>query len=230
MIRIASATIALIFLISVPSFGQDAPPKVQVFGGFSILSEDTRGLSDTQVDLALHNPTSQFHIRSNFNGWNAEAQYNMNRWVGFAADFSGFSGVPFTATTAGGAAGLPNQSRYSFLVGAVLTYRNKNRLTPYVHALFGLERAHLSASTPEGSVPPFTAVDTTFDDFAAALGGGVDLRLRRRVSLRLGQIDWYHTTLNMNQFLGTALDSDQFQSPPTHQKNWRFSTGVVVNF
>jgi len=230
MIRIFRATLALITLMGSLAWAQDAMPRVQVFGGFSILLEDTRGLSDTQVNLSLHNPTSAYGIRSNFNGWNAGAQYNWNRWVSFAVDFSGYSGVPFTATTPSGTAGLPTQSRDSFLVGAVGSYRNKTKFTPYAHALFGLERAHLNASTPAGSVPPFTTVDTTFDDFAAVLGGGVDYRVARRISLRLAQLDWYHTTLNTNKFFGEAFDSRQFQVPPTHQKNVRFSTGIVVNF
>jgi opacity protein-like surface antigen len=230
MIRFAVATVVLIILISSFALAQDSTPRIQVFGGYSLLHEDTRGLTNSNVDVAMHNPSSAFGIRSNFNGWNAEVQYNLNRWVGLVGDFGGYSGVPFTATKPSAAPGLPNQTRYSFLGGPALSYRTKSRFTPYVHALFGIERAHLAASTLSGSVPPFSSVDTTVNDFTAALGGGVDFRVMRHVALRLGQVDWYHTTLNMNKFYGNAFDSTQFQAPPTRQKNLRFSAGIAVNF
>jgi opacity protein-like surface antigen len=223
-------TIALIVLVSSLAGAQDAPPKVQIFGGYSLLHEDTRLLTDTEINVALHDPTSSFGVRSNLNGWTAEAQYNLPAWVGLLVDVSGYSGVPFTATTATGSAGLPRESRYSFLIGPALTYRNKTRFTPYLHALFGLERAHLNASTLANSSPPFTSIDTTFTDFTAALGGGVDYRISRRFALRLGQLDWYHTSLNMNKFFGNAFTSPEFEGLSTHQKNWRFSAGVVINF
>ena len=230
MIRFVGATVVLMILISSFALAQDSPPRVQVFGGYSLLHEDTPGLTDGSVDLALHNPSSAFGVRTNFNGWNAEAQYNVSPWVGLVVDFSGYSGVPFTATSPSGTAGLPNQTRYSFLAGPALSYQNKTRFTPYVHALFGVERAHIAASTLAGSSPPISSIDTTYNDFTAALGGGVDYKVMRHVALRLGQLDWYHTTLNMNKFYGNAFSSVQFEGAPTHQRNVRFSAGIVVSF
>jgi opacity protein-like surface antigen len=230
MIRFAGAILALIFLIASFAVAQDSTPRVQVFGGYSLLHEDTHGLTESTVDFVMHNPTSTFGIRSNFNGWNAEAQYNVSSWVVFAADFAGYTGEPFTASNASGAAGLPQESRYSFLAGPVVSYRNKTRLTPYIHVLFGLERAHLDATTLAGSAPPFSTVATTFNDFAIAAGGGVDYRIWRRVALRLGQVDWYKTSLNPNKFYGSSFNSELFEGLPTRQKNVRFSAGIVVNF
>ena len=230
MTRLAGATVTFIVLISSLALAQDSTPKWQIYGGYSLLHEDTHRQKDLAVDLSLHDPNSAFTIKSYFSGWNAEVQYNANRWLGAVADFSGYSAVPFTATNPGGATGLPTQSRYSFLVGPVISYRNKTRFTPYAHVLFGLERAHLTGTTLSSSTPPFTSIATTYNDFTAAVGVGADYRVVRHVALRLGQIEWYHTSLNANKFYGNAFNSVQFQGLPTHQRNFRVSAGIVVSF
>ncbi len=91
MIRFAAATIILTVLIASFAFAQDSTPKVQVFGGYSLVHEDTGGLSLLTVDMVVPHSMGSFGVNYNFNGWNAEGQYNANRWVGVAADFSEFA-------------------------------------------------------------------------------------------------------------------------------------------
>jgi hypothetical protein len=226
MIRSVGAAIFLIVMLGSFALAQDSTPRVQIFGGYSLLHEDKGGLNATRIDFALADISAKFGVRSNFTGWNAEAQYNANGWVGIAVDFSGYSGVPFTVRS-GRASGLPSQSRYAALVGPVISYRTKSKFTPYIHLLGGWERAHLSASTPSGAAP---SAATSYTDFVLALGGGVDVNLSLHFSLRLGQADWYRTHVNLSQFYGSAYNSTQFEGLATRQKNWRVSTGVVVQF
>jgi hypothetical protein len=54
--------------------------------------------------------------------------------------------------------------------------------------------------------------------------------LARHFALRVGQLDWFHTSVNYNKFFGSAFDSDQFEGIRTHQRNLRVSAGVVVQF
>jgi hypothetical protein len=231
MNRLARASITLIVLISSFALAQDSTlQKWQVYGGYSLLHQDTAKQRDLAVDLSLHDPNNAFTIKSYFNGWNAEVQYNASRWVGAVADFSGFSAVPFSPTNPSAAVGLPTQSRYSFLVGPVISFRNKTHFTPYAHVLFGLERAHLTGTSISGSAPPFTSVATTYTDFTAAAGAGVDYKVIRHFGLRLAQFEWYHTTLNANKFYGNAFNSVQFEGLPTHQRNYRISAGIIVTF
>lgn len=227
MIRLAGATIALLALILLGSLAsaQDATPKVQIFGGYSLLHEDRGGLTDLKVDLGLQDPYSQFAIRTFFNGWNAEGQYNAGRWVGIAVDAGGHSGVPFTTSIP--VSGLPSQSRYSLQVGPVVSYRSKWPLTPFGHILFGWERAHLDASSPTGAA---SSVSTSYTDFAMALGGGVDYKVSHRFSIRAVQADWYRTYLNLSSFYNSAYNTQQFDGLATRQKNIRISTGIVVKF
>jgi opacity protein-like surface antigen len=228
MIRFAS-TIILTGLICSLGFAQDSTPKVQVFAGYSLVHEDSGGLSAETVNLVVPHSTGSFGVEYNFQGWDAEAQYKANRWVGIAADFSGRYGMPITQSNTG-VTGLPTSTGYSLLAGPVLSYRTKSRITPFAHVLFGWDRTSLSASNLTGAPPPASFAAITYNDFAMSLGVGVDLKVFRRFSVRLGQLDYFHTSLNSNKFYGKDFDSILFEGYPTHQVDLRFSAGIVARF
>jgi opacity protein-like surface antigen len=232
MIRFAVAAIILTVLIGSCALAQEVPPKVQVFGGYSLLRADHGGLTGPLLDADLDQLSNPFAVPTYFlHGWNAEAQYNTGRWLGIAADLGGRYGTPITASRGRTLAGLPDETAYSFMGGPVISYRTKSRITPFVHALFGWERTSLSASTITGSVSsPIPVAATNYTDFAVALGGGVDFRITRRFSARLGQLDWYHTSVNLNRFYTSAFGGDLLEGLHTNQVNYRVSAGVVVWF
>jgi opacity protein-like surface antigen len=229
MVRFAVATVILIAAIGSSVFAQDTTQKLQVFGGYSLVNEDKGRLNGPLLDLALHQPANTFGVASNFEGWNAEAQYNANRWVGIVADFSGRSGKPITGVNAA-VTGLPNSTAYTVLVGPAISYHNRSRFTPFVHALFGWDRTSLSASTIAGPTSAVSVLAENYTDFAVAFGGGVDCKLAKHFALRLGQVDWFHTSVNLNKVYGGAFDTDEFGSLSTRQRNWRVSAGVIVQF
>jgi hypothetical protein len=147
MIRFAVAAVILIVLIGSFGLAQDSTPKLQVFGGYSLLHADTAGLTGSTMDFVLGQPANTFALKTNFNGWSAEAQYNADRWLGLAVDFGGQYGGPITTLGGSKISGLPKGNTYSVLAGPVISYRKKPKITPFVHALFGWDRARLSAST-----------------------------------------------------------------------------------
>ncbi len=116
------------------------------------------------------------------------------------------------------------------MAGPVLTYRNKSRLTPFLHALFGVDRYTLDASTISGLATPASSTATTYTDFAAALGGGLDLRIIHHVALRLVQVDDYETTHNLNKFYDSAFTPAVFNGLATHERSLRVSAGITVSF
>jgi opacity protein-like surface antigen len=230
MIRVAAAAITLTVVISSFASAQDATPKFQVFGGYSLLHADTARLPVTNMEFVLGLPANTLALKTNFNGWSAEAQYNADSWVGIVADFGGHTGGPVTAIGGNKISGLPSGSSYSFLAGPVISYRTTSRMTPFVHALFGLDRASLKAGTVSGASSAVSYNAETYNDLTVALGAGLDYRLAQHFALRLAQLDWFHTSVNFNKFYGTAFSSDQFQGLKTNQRNLRFSAGVVVQF
>jgi opacity protein-like surface antigen len=231
MTRLTVATVTLIVLISAFAVAQDSIPKVQVFAGYSLVHADYGNLNGTIVDQDLHEPGNTFGLTSNYNGWSAEAQYNATRWIGIVGDIGGRYGTPFTTPGDPSARGLPAFDAYSFLAGPAISYRTNSRITPFAHALFGFERASLNSSTITGVSSTVNVSATNYEDFTMALGAGVDYKLSPRFSVRPAQLDWYHTSLDLNKFYGSAYNEiGMFKGLTTHESNLRFSAGVVVLF
>jgi opacity protein-like surface antigen len=229
MKRCAVATTVLVVLIGSLAWAQDSTPKVQVFGGYSLMHTATGGLTGPLMDAALGQNYGTFGLRTNFNGWSGEAQYNAGRWFGIVADFGGRRGTFLTANV-GGVSGLPKLTAYSFLVGPVLSYRTKSKLTPFVHALVGFDRSSLGATTITGLPTPASSAAVNYTDFAIALGGGLDYKLSRHFALRAAQVDYFHTSIDLNSFYGSAFGAELLQGLATHQRNLRASAGVVLQF
>ena len=159
--------------------------KVEFFAGYSNGQIDTGG-SD----------------RQSLNGFNVQGVYNLTRYIGVKGDFS--------ATFDSQRVGLPgfvgggtttqvnfkaNYSLYNVLGGIqIKDNANEGRLKPFAHALFGVGRTRSSSSdfvcSPASACTPFTASSFTDTGFAAALGGGLDIRLNKRIQLRLIQVDY----------------------------------------
>lgn len=230
MIRFSSAAILLSAVISSFAFAQDSTPKVQVFGGYSLVHVPSGGLTGPTLDEKFHQNPNTFGVENTFHGWNGEAQYNVSRFVGIAVDFGGRYGKPITTPGDTAASGLPTLSAYTVMVGPAVAIPLKARLTPFVHALAGWDRVHLNASNISGLLTPVSTTASTYTDFAAALGGGVDYKVSHHFTLRLAQLDWFHTTINVSKLYGGAFGPDLIQGLSTHQVNLRFSTGVVVRF
>lgn len=74
--------------------------------------------------------------------------------------------------------------RWTYLFGPTYSLHTASQVTPFVHVLFGLDHERFS------SLP---APDYITHSLAADFGGGIDVRLADRVSLRLAQLDYIHT-------------------------------------
>jgi len=223
------AAIIALLLISSFSAAQDSTPKVEVFGGYSFVHADTGKLTGITLDVTLREPSNAFAVGQGFQGWNAEGQYNFDRWVGVVADFAGRSGKPITGTSAVKISGLPDLTAYSYLFGPVVSYRTKSRITPFVHALVGYDRDSLGAAHLSGLPTPVSITKTTYTDFAIALGGGLDYKVISHFALR-GQADWFHTSLNLTNFYNSALGPNLLPNLATRERNVRLSGGIIVSF
>ncbi len=119
----------------------------------------------------------------NFHGWNASATFNINERFGVVADFSGHSG-----SSRVGNVFEERQRAYSFLFGPRVSFRKRKRVQPFVYALFGGSRLKIT-ETFLGQTA--TASDT---GFTMALGGGLDIRVNRRLAVRAFQLDYLRPT------------------------------------
>jgi opacity protein-like surface antigen len=163
-------------------------PKYEIFGGYV-----AAGQAGDYTDLKFHGVASG--VPSTFtstHGAEASFLYNFNRVLGLKGDFSmqphseGFqvpvcTPLPCTPVMLNVAI---NPKLFNFLAGPEFKLRNHSRFTPYVHGLAGL--AHGNASVTVSGAFGSVSLKTSETGFAAAMGGGADIRLSSRLSFRTG--------------------------------------------
>ena len=169
-------------------------------------SEFYVGYSNNQVDTGIDTEDGDefdefFNEREGFHGWNASATFNVNRYVGITGDVSGaykskdFSFPVATGPTTTGTVNLSTKnSVYNFLGGVQIKDNSREgRLKPFGYALVGA--GHVRTKFRDVTCP--TGADCTFfnDDFsetglAGAFGGGLDVRLNDKISIRAIKVDY----------------------------------------
>lgn len=197
MIKKAIFVFALAAAAAVSASAQPQPvsdyKKTEFFVGYS------NGQVDTGIDSG-NSAVDFFRDRESFNGVNASGVYNFSRFLGAKADFSAtYNNKSFSGDTGGANVSFKNNnSLYNFLGGIqVKDNANEGVFKPFAHALVGVGHARAKfkdyTCTPTTGVCPTVVVpDTTFSEtgFAAAIGGGIDVRLNNRIQVRAIQVDW----------------------------------------
>ena len=136
----------------------------------------------------------------NLHGGSGSFSYNFTDHLGVVADVGAyrFTGLPSTL----------DSTMYTYLFGPRYTFRKLSRVTPFAQVLLGGGRLNANSSTESVGE----------NGFAMAVGGGVDLPLRRRFSIRLIQAEYLLTRF------------DRVTGEASAQNNIRISAGVVFRF
>lgn len=138
----------------------------------------------------------------NLHGGSASLAYNTNNWLSAVADFGGYHANNILGTGVDG-------TLSTYLFGPRVSYRRDSRVTPFGQVLFGL--AHIGASNGLG-------FSSSNNSFAMTVGGGVDLKLSNRFSVRPVQVEYLLTHFN------------ELSLGAQNQNNLRVSTGIVFHF
>jgi opacity protein-like surface antigen len=209
-----------------PAVFAQADKRVEFFVGYSNLQAE--GIPDPDDPSNVFDEDF-FDRRRSLHGFNASAAGYFNSVFGFKGDFS-FHRNEDTTSFTGGRDSVESQVYY-FMGGPVVKFTTSARVAPFAHALFGGAHNRFEVA----SVRDVTGgtVRNTFDvgrtDFALAVGGGVDIRVGERVSVRAIQVDYAPTflgdrTINLLSAAGALV-------PVTlegqRQDNIRFSVGIV---
>jgi hypothetical protein len=119
-----------------------------------------------------------------------------------------------------------------FVGGPSVKFSRSSKAQPFARVMAGIAHtsfdANTSLSTPAGGTLT-SSFDVSSNDFAASVGGGLDLRLGERTKLRLFQVDWMPVFLSDRSI--EVLGANGVVQPATfsnqRQDNWRFSIGLV---
>jgi opacity protein-like surface antigen len=227
MRQLLFATVVVCSCASMASAQQTSPdayPKLEIFGGYS-----ANGTVNTKTLTAVSQNQNIASLFSDFGGgpkgFEASVAHNFNKYLGIKADFamyftndSDLSTVQVcldgSCTTTTLETNVDRRAFY-FMAGPEIKARNKTRVTPFAHALFGVVRSTADFSLAGAS---FNIDDShTRTGFAYALGGGLDFRVNKRFSVR-AMADYSQT------FLGAA-DEDK----SGRQNHVRFSLGILFS-
>lgn len=201
--------VAVLTTLSVSA--QDDRSKVEFFGGYSYLSTET-GLDEVDPDI--------FDSRVGSHGFNTSLTGNVSRYVGIKGDFS-WNQRTWDVTNGTDTANLKFRTN-QFLGGVQFKDNNKDagRVKPFGHILAGVANQRVSGSVTSGGVTESDSLST--NNFAMVFGGGVDVRVNKRVDVRLFQFDF-------NPVFFKDQDTDFGTVQGRTQKNFRISVGIVIH-
>jgi len=165
----------LVLCLPLAASAQEAAPKVEIFGGYSLLRVGSGPISGGS-DIS----------KIKTHGFNVSMAGNFAKHVGIVSEFSHFT----KSDSAGNILGIPSLGGidvklrvFTLLFGPRVTL-HRGKVEPFVHALFGAARA-----SAEASGFGLSAGDAA-SSFAYALGGGFDVKVHNNFAIRLGQLDY----------------------------------------
>jgi opacity protein-like surface antigen len=225
MKRILYAAILVVLVAGVAAAGDF--PKVEIFGGYDLLKlggSDVNDLTD-YIEEGLGEGLSDSSISTSKlfkKGFDASITFNVNEYFGIEANFLYNRGnlVKATATVDGDPAEFKEKGTdFAFMAGPRFTYRKNEKVTPFAHALFGVNHVKLE---PSYTINGEDAIDTVPDDFVSdltgtengfgmAIGGGIDVNVNKTFAIRLIQADYFMakveggTLHNINLAFGAVL-------------------------
>jgi hypothetical protein len=162
---------------------QWAAPRMEVYAGYDYL----------RVDVTTESNGVYSHPVYNLNGGGGQLIYNLNNWLGVTSELDGYALIS-------GAANI-QPALMTYLGGPRFTLR-RGRISPYVHTLFG------------GAFSKDDITNAGYTSrFGMAIGGGADVRVNRRISVRPLQAEYF-----LMRFPDGASN---------RQNGFRYSTGVV---
>jgi len=162
-------------------------PKVEIFGGYSALGQH----DGNRISFG---PTASVPAKQSLAGFETSVIVNVSKYFGIKGDFSAHPSndsargpltacPPLTPACITVTQDFQLKTRlYNFLGGPEFKARNRTRFTPFAYALAGA--AHSSAKFTSSSPTLNVLLKSSENGFAMALGGGLDIRAARRVSIR----------------------------------------------
>lgn len=205
-----------------PVLAQSERNKFEFFAGYSHNRIDT-GLTSEDVDEI----GEAFGKRFGANGVNFSITGNVSKYVGLKFDLSTHSkteNVTFEGDQ------LEFKGRITNYLGGIQVKNNLKdgpRVKPFFHALAGMAKQTITVNGPPSIIggtgtSNVELLKLSQNNFALAIGGGIDVRVHRRIDIRLIQIDWNPTYLKGQEFEDFELDGMM-------QNNFRFGFGIVIH-
>jgi len=146
--------------------------------------------------------------------------YNLTSMFGIAADLGG-------CKIFGNTLGLGNTisgSQFTYLFGPRLTFRNFGKFQPFFELNFGGDRAALTCqSTAVKCLTTAGSGTYSKNAFAMTVGGGFDVKINKKLAIRLIQAEYLYTRFGNNC-------AAQICNNNNNQNNFRLKSGIVISW
>ena len=144
--------------------------------------------------------------------------YNLTKFVGFTADLGG---CKFFGNTLG-LGNVVSGNQFTYLFGPQLTIRTASRFRPFFNLEFGGDRLALSCSSSAYICQSRAGTGTySTNAFAMVVGGGMDIKLNKRFSLRPAQLEYLYTRFGNSCAFPVCSNNN-------NQNSFRLKSGIVI--
>ena len=197
--------LALLVFAGLPAKAQLTTPRLEVGGGYTFRSFAPAPTGEPGA--------SQSVPRVNMNGWDVNATFNINNWLGITGDVDGTrNSVADSQVTGNDITWI-----YTVMAGPRLYPLGHHKLTPFAQVLLG--HAYFKVTVPSG-VPQPSTFTLTDGSFAWSAGGGVDWTVSKHFAVRLGEFDYERTAFSQIASAGLSDVNNDF----------KFKAGVIFRF
>lgn len=267
MSKIFFITVFVFFCASF-ALAQEDYHKFEVSGGYSFeRAKDFPGdqlQGTTTIGTTTMTAFTGTNRTHNLNGFNASATYNFSRYLGAKFEFASNFGSDTNHELPGGVyrssngitiliipnqIGIPARQRdYKYLGGVQFKDNStEKKFKPFAHALFGTARQTTNFYDLDQQHTNLIGGSRKIKNsgFSMALGGGLDVRLSKRIDIRVVQFDYnpVFTKEKTLVALGAQVNSlvtnfsggstvtalQDVRVPKYTQQNFRIGFGVVFH-
>jgi opacity protein-like surface antigen len=186
--------------------------------GLSLAQADFPKVETSPAFMYVRTPIANRDL--NCAGAGGTLAYNLSSPLGIAFDGGGCK--YFSNTFAAG--NKVDGHLYTFLFGPRLTFRSHSPLTPFMDVNFGVARISLTCKSSAAECVNRTFGATVSKNaFALTAGGGFDLKLNKKIALRLIQADYLYTRFGNDCSLAVCGNSNS-------QNSFRLKSGLVIGW
>ena len=181
-------------------------------------------IAEVTVDYtyARSNPSNKYSQPGSLNGGGGSYTLNLNQYLGIKADLQGYGStqhsfnIPPNANFPQGATGTAQGNLFTYMFGPEIKLRSPT-WQPFFHTLVGGAHTTLYANA-ESSICSGNGICKSSsapsnNAFAAAFGGGLNIKLDKYLAFMPVEIDYVFSHFN-NEFT-------------SNQHNFRYSAGMV---
>src|SRR5215469_1542282 len=210
--------------------------KLFVFGatlllGMAALAQEYPKMSVSLDYSYMHfAPAQAYTTNQSLNGGGGAFVYNITDHIGIKADLQGYGSftntftIPPTTAIPGGAHGSVSGNLFTYVFGPQLKFRAQ-KFHIFTDTLIGAAHSNVYGSAfsticqPTAAGCPGVHGAPSNNGWAVLLGGGIDIPINDKVSIRPAELDYLLTRFG-----------NFFTQANANQNSFRYAAGVVFNF